>query len=143
LGGKDEPEDVEVELAVKMILRDLLQRQKFVNAGVVDQDVERAEGCLRFRKEPLDFRLVGDVGLHRKRLAAIRADLGDHAIGIVATRRVVHDDRSAFGGQMPGDRRTDALGCTGDYGNFPGELLVLGESDFIGLYVNCLVVDGS
>jgi hypothetical protein len=50
-----------------MRLGDLLDRQKLVDPGAVDDDVEPPKRRLGLRKEPLDVRGVGDVGLNRDR----------------------------------------------------------------------------
>src|SRR2546430_1537267 len=58
LGCENQAENVQVELPVEMLLRHFLKREKFVNARIVDQDVERAERFLRLGKQAFDVRLL-------------------------------------------------------------------------------------
>src|SRR5437899_1277660 len=48
LSGEKHPENICVEKSVKLSLGDFFKRHKFVNAGVVDENVDLAEGFLRF-----------------------------------------------------------------------------------------------
>jgi hypothetical protein len=47
LRRQQEPEHIDVEVLVKEILGDSLERRELVDAGVVDQDVEPAVRLLR------------------------------------------------------------------------------------------------
>ena len=47
LRGEEQPEDVQVELLVEVLLGDAFERGELVDAGVVHQDVEPAERLLR------------------------------------------------------------------------------------------------
>ena len=58
-------------------------------------------------------------------LAAGGGDVGDDAVGAALARGVVDDDRGAGGGELAGDLGADALGGSGDDGDFPGEFLVV------------------
>ena len=55
----------------------LVPRAERVDRGVVDEDVGAAERLLRARGDRLDRRRVGDVGVDRERLAAVRLDRRD------------------------------------------------------------------
>src|SRR5712691_10567039 len=81
LGRKHKAEDVQVEVFVKMLLGDALQRQKFVDTCVVDQNVKFAECLLSLGKEALDLRLFCYVGLHSNGLSTVACNLVDHAVG--------------------------------------------------------------
>src|SRR5947208_8069044 len=70
LGGEEQAENIHVKVFVELFLGDLFKWRPIVNAGVVDQNVERAECLLRCGKEPFDFRLPGDVGLDGDSFAA-------------------------------------------------------------------------
>ena len=62
-GGEDRPEHVDVELTMELILGDVFQREEFVDAGMVHQHVDRAEGFFGFVKQPLHVGGLGDVAL--------------------------------------------------------------------------------
>jgi hypothetical protein len=113
LRREEEPEDVQVELLVEVLLGDVFERRELVDAGIVHQDVERAERLLRLGEQALDVRLSRDIGLHRNGLAALAGDLGHHAVGAVLAGGVVDDDRRAFIRQMLGDGGANPLGCPG------------------------------
>ena len=62
-----------------------------LDAGVVDQNVQRAEAGDDRRQHRFDARLVADVRRHRHRLAAVGSDLGDDlGRGIGLDGEVVH-----------------------------------------------------
>jgi len=48
---------------VKLSLGDFFEWNEFVNAGVINQDIDFPEGFLRFSEQPLDFCLLRDVAL--------------------------------------------------------------------------------
>src|SRR5882762_992190 len=52
-------------MPMKMLLADIFQRHPFINASVVDQDVDLSKGFLCFSEEPFDVCLFRHVGLHR------------------------------------------------------------------------------
>jgi hypothetical protein len=68
-GRQQEAEDVEVEMLVKVVFGDLVERGELVRPGVVDEDIEPAERPLRFGKEALDIRALRHVALHGDRAA--------------------------------------------------------------------------
>ena len=63
LRREKEAQNIYVKKPVKLALAYLFERHKFVNAGVVDQNVDFAERFLRFSKRPLDVCLLRDVPL--------------------------------------------------------------------------------
>ena len=89
-----------------------------VDAGVVDEDVELAEGVLGLGEEAGDVGGFGDVCLHGDGLAALGLDVGDDGVGAGLAAGVVDDDRGALGGEMLGDGGTDALGGACDHCDF-------------------------
>jgi hypothetical protein len=50
-------------LFVEMFFGNRFERREFVNAGVIDQNIDPTERLLRRRKESCDFRLLRNVGL--------------------------------------------------------------------------------
>ena len=73
LRGEEQPKDIHVEVFVELFLGDLFNWRPVVNSGVVDQDIDFAEGLLCCGKESFDFRLLGDVRLYGDRFAAALA----------------------------------------------------------------------
>src|SRR3954468_7283110 len=54
LRREDETEDIDVELSVEVLFGDVFERDKFVNAGVVDENIQRAERLLRLREQAIN-----------------------------------------------------------------------------------------
>ena len=48
---QQQAEYIGIELAVEFVFRDLFERGELVDTGIIDQDVEPAEGLFRFGKE--------------------------------------------------------------------------------------------
>src|SRR5262249_50841909 len=88
---------------------------KLVNAGVVDEDVDPPERLLRLGEESADVPLLRQVGADGHGLAAVARDLGNHTVGPLLARRVVHDDGRSLRGQMFRDVGPDPLGRPGDH----------------------------
>ena len=74
LAGEEQAEHIHVEVFVELFLGHLFQRREFVNAGVIDQDVDLAERLFRGGEETFDFRFVSDVGADSDCLAAVFRD---------------------------------------------------------------------
>src|SRR5438132_1380384 len=79
--GENQPQHVEVEHLVKMFRGNVFKRHELVDAGVVDEDIERAEGFFCFGEKAADVGLFREIGLHRDRLAAVALDLADDSLG--------------------------------------------------------------
>ena len=104
--------------------RDLLERphlERRVQAGVVDEDVDRPAALDDLVGQALDVVLVGDVDGEPD---AVRERRG----GLVGSVQVGDDDARACGGQSFGDRAADALRRAGD----DGDLAVEGSHQRIG-----------
>src|SRR5438132_10829498 len=114
LGREKRAEDVRVEVPAVLGLRDLFQRLEVVHPGVVHEHVEPPERLARLREEPPDVAHLRDVTLDGDRRAAGLLDLGDDALGARLARRVIHDHRSAPGGQLLRDPGADAFRRPGD-----------------------------
>jgi hypothetical protein len=84
------------------------------DAGVVDEDVERAEAQRDLLDQALDFVGDGDIGLEAERLDPIaRGDLCRHRLGGVKIE-IAQRHRSAVLGQPFGGRRADPARPAGD-----------------------------
>ena len=110
LGGEQQAEHVDVEHPVERFLGDGLDGGELVHPGVVDQDVEPAVGLDR----RVDDALARRPPWRRRpstatALPPLAGDVGDHLVGPGLAGRVVHHHRRAFGGELPGDLRPDAL----------------------------------
>ena len=108
--GQEHAQDVDVHDLTPFVDRDLLEgthRQRRVQPGVVDEDVDRAAALDGLRRHPRHVVLGGDVDgepdavgeVGRGRLGAL--EVGDH-------------DPRAVGRQGVGDRPADALRAAGD-----------------------------
>jgi hypothetical protein len=122
LGGQQQAQDVDVELAVEVLLGDVFQRRELVDAGVVDQDVHAAERLLGLVEQTGDVGALGHVALDGDGLAAGGGDLGHHLVGALAAGGVVDRHGRALGGQGLGDGGPDALRRAGHDGGLACKL---------------------
>src|SRR6478736_7798083 len=74
LSGEKHSENIGIKHSVELLLGDFFQRDEFVNAGVVDHDVDLPERFLRFSEQSLDFCLLGDAALDRDSFSAALAN---------------------------------------------------------------------
>jgi hypothetical protein len=109
-------------VTVKVILADILDRHEFIDAGVVDEDIEAAVVLDRRVDHALRSRAGGDVAADGDRVAAGRGNRGDHRVRTRLAGCIVDDDGRAFGGERLGDGGSDALGRSGDDGHLAVEL---------------------
>src|SRR3984957_9844173 len=123
LSGEQEAEDVEVENLVELRLGDGFERAEFVDAGIIDQDIDLFVGLLGFGEELVDVGLLGDVALNGDGFAALADDFVDDFVRALFAGGVINDDRGAFGAELPGDGGADAFRCAGDDRYFPFEFL--------------------
>ena len=111
--------EVDLEDPVPLLLGHLPADPVPVHPGVVDKDIDAAEG----RKRRLDYRLGlgegGDVAFDADRLAAHGLDLLDDRFCLFLVAAVGQADVGAFLGHHQGDGGADPLGATGDDGIFP------------------------
>ena len=84
-----------------------------VNSGVVNQDIDLAEGFFRCGKKPFDFRLLGDIRLYRNRFAAALCDFINDTIGIFFGGRIIDDDSRAFSRELFRNVCADSLRRSG------------------------------
>jgi hypothetical protein len=68
----------------------LLKRFEFIDAGIVNQNMQPTEGLLGFGEETRDLRFVGHTGFHGDGAAAVLGNLGN-------------DEVSAFRSEVLGD----------------------------------------
>src|SRR5262249_28187078 len=117
---------------VRMVLRTLVsnwrwnslfERSKAVDAGIVDEDVGRAESGPCLSEQPLYIGALAHIGLDPHGLAAIAQDVADHPVRIILAGSVVDDDRCTSLGKLPGNGCADALGGAGDDRHFAFELV--------------------
>ncbi len=91
LSGEKHAKNVHIEHSVKLLLRYFFERDEFINAGVVDQDIDFSEGFLRFSEEPVDFCLLRDIAPNRDRFPSALTNFVDHAIRVLFRRSIVND----------------------------------------------------
>ena len=77
LGGQQQAQHVDVELLVEVLGRDPLDGAEFVDAGVIDQRIDGAEFARHLLHKRPDGIRIGQVPLHRDRLAARCRDFSD------------------------------------------------------------------
>src|SRR6187549_1220965 len=97
-----------------MLLGDLLDRRKFVDAGVVNEDIDAAEILFGLSEKAIDIGGLGEVGLDGDGFATLFADGVDDSGCAGFAGGVVDDDGGAVGGELFGDFSADSFGCAGD-----------------------------
>ena len=85
-----------------------------LDAGVVDEQVDAAEGLAGGGEGALHVALAGHVHRHGERLAAGVLDLADHRLRLVGRADVVDRHRGAVRGELEADPLADARVAAGD-----------------------------
>ncbi len=117
---EQEAQHIGIELAVEFRLGHLFKRGESKDAGIIDQDVDLAEGGHGFGNDPLGG--VSHAALDGNRPAARFGDGGDGLLGARLVGGVVDGDGRALGRERRRDGRADALGCAGDQRHFSCKL---------------------
>ena len=104
--------------AVPLFRRDLFHGlHRPIVAGIVDQNIDRAETILRGRDDARAIGFAGDIacdpGAFASRLLDLARDIAEFRFG---ARRNQHG--SAFGGETPGDGSADSAAAAGYDSNF-------------------------
>ena len=76
LGDKEAAAQIGIEDQVPIVPGHIERRLAHIAAGIVDQDVDLAAGCLGIRCHALDARLFADIQAERGCLSAHRLNLG-------------------------------------------------------------------
>jgi len=118
LDGEHGAAGVDGERPVEFLLRHVGHGGAVADAGVVDEDVERAEFFNCGGDEALDVRDACHVGLYCDGAATRAFDSGDGFGRLSGAVAMVDNDGSAGGGEGFGDGAADAAGCAGDDGDF-------------------------
>src|SRR5439155_15826947 len=113
------------EMLVELLLGDAFERREFIDARVVDENVEPAKGFLRLGEQPFDVGFPGNISLHRDGLPSGVGDFGHDFIRAGFAGRVIDDHRRAFDSECFRDGRANAFGGTGNHSDFAGKLSVL------------------
>ena len=140
LRGEEQPKDIHVEVFVELFLGDLFKWRPVVNSGVVDQDIDLAEGLLCCGKESFDFRLLGDVRLYGDRFAAALCDFVNDAIGAFFGGRVIDDDGCTFSRKLFCDVGADSFRRTGYDCDFSCKFSIFHCVPFIWLVLKSLFI---
>ena len=91
-------------------------------AGIVDEAVEAAESARRFGDNLRTCFWIGDIALHRHRLAARGLDLAHKRVSLVRARMIADRDARPLLGEASRDRRADAGRAAGNKNSFAGEI---------------------
>ena len=97
LSGEKHSENVCIKHFVELLLGDFFEWHEFVNAGVVDHDVDLAECFLRFSEQSLDVCLLRDAALDRDSFSAALTNFIYHAICVLLGRRIIDDHSRTLG----------------------------------------------
>ena len=88
-----------------------------LDAGVADEDIQRAKRLDDFRGARLHLCFVADIHCHADRPLAVRIDLARGGIGRLLVQ-IGDGDPGPFAGKDDGDLPADSAGCAGDDGDF-------------------------
>src|ERR1700733_6578549 len=119
LSGEQRSQYVGIENPMEVVLGDRLDRSEFINAGIVNQDVEASvifDGGVNDSVRAGGF---GYVALYGDGGPAGFLNGGDDVISPGLTRSIVDHDGGAFCGQGFNDTSADAFGCAGNDCDFP------------------------
>ena len=108
------PSTLVLNSPVKLVLGDLFDRGKLIDAGIVHQHVERAEGLCGVVEQPLHVGRFGDIALQRDGFTALGGNFGNDPLGAILAGRIIHHHCCACGTQAFGDAGPDTLRRTGD-----------------------------
>ena len=118
LSDQKHSKNVGIKHSVKLFLGDFFEGHEFVNPGVINQDVDLAEGFLRFSEEPLDFCFLRNVGLDRDCFSAALTNFVHHAIRVLLCGSVVNDDGCPLSRKLLCDAGADSLRRACNHRNF-------------------------
>jgi hypothetical protein len=114
--------EVDGEDLVPLLDREVLDRRDELDAGVVDQDVHRAERLLGVGDHAGDLGWLGHVGGGVPGLdLEVGLDPGALGLDVLGFAEAVDGDVRPLRGQGPGDGETDPAGGPGDDGGLRGE----------------------
>src|SRR5919106_1008021 len=122
---------VDVDHRVPVLQRHLIEGSIFLQAGVCDQDVNRAERIAHPGEHGLDLILLGHVCLDRDGVAAFLLDRADDLPGLLLTGAVVDDDVGAGPAERDRHGAPDPRAAAGDQGLLAGQdpALLAGRHD--------------
>ena len=98
-------------------------RLKVKNPGVIDENIDAAEGGYGFGEKAIDIGFLRDVRLHGDGFAALAGDVGDNAIRAFFARGIIDDDGSTGVTKVGRNGGADTFGGAGDDGDFTAEFL--------------------
>ncbi len=121
LGDEEAAAQVGVEDEVPVVPGDVESGLADVAAGIVDEDVNRAEGGFGFFGEALDAGGVADVEFQRDGAAAEGVDLG-FEVGECFAAAAGEDEVGSGAGEGAGEVLAEAAAGSGDEGDLAGEV---------------------
>ena len=122
LGHEEHALEVHVDDPVELLLGEGLERLADVDAGIVEQDVDRPELARRLGGEGPAGGDVGDIDRAVQGAPAERADLAGCLVGLALVVEMAEGDVRALGGEGQGRGAADAARAAGDQSDFSREL---------------------
>src|SRR5213078_5360447 len=110
-----------IDLPMEMFLGHCGQRLKVVNPGVIDENIDTAEGGYGFGEKAIDIGFLRDVRLHGDGFAACAGDVSDDAIRAFFAGGIIDDDGSTGLTKVCRNGGADTFGGAGDDGDFTAE----------------------
>ena len=114
LRGQQKTEHVRVEYFVEVVRRNIADRSEFINAGIVDQNVEPPVIRDRSIDNALRVTGFGDIALYGYSFAAGVGDCGNYCIRARLARRVVHHNRCSLRCDCLSDGGSNTFGSAGN-----------------------------
>jgi hypothetical protein len=121
LGAEERALQVDVEHPLVLVLGRVEDRGAGLDAGVVDHDVEPAEGVDRGLHQLLQIGRLADVGLHPDGVPADGLDPGDELRRLLGMDDVVDDDVGSFRGRCQHHRFADPAVAPGHDDGLAGQ----------------------
>ena len=123
--GVERRRQVDGDDRVPLLDREFLDRRDVLDAGIVDQDVARAELLFGRLDHRGDLGRLGHVGRRIERLdAELLLDAGALLLDLGRSAEAVDHDVGAVLGERAGDAEPDAGGGAGDDGVFPLSMVI-------------------
>ena len=114
--------EVDRQRAVEILFRDVVEASRLGAAGIVDQNVDRAEALFHASNHGLHGRANRDVGAEGSGFAAAVADGFGDGLSLLSAFAIVDGDRCSRLGQRQGNRLADAARAAGDQCYPPGQI---------------------
>src|ERR1043166_2730123 len=128
LRGKEYPFQIQIHDRVVLLLGHVPEIVALLDAGVVDEDVDLAEGFQPLIDEAIGATDARQISFDDGRFCVGRFDECASFLRAFIVPMIIDDDVRTAPSQALGDRLSDSLAAAGDNGDFSGEIHLFCES---------------